>query len=59
MIITKIFPVAIRSAARFGWRGFCAYDFGERLESLRILLKNLEFFAYPASMQGVQKKGRV
>ncbi len=34
-------------------------DFGEWLESLGLLWKHLEFFAYPASMQGMQKKGRV
>ncbi len=34
-------------------------DFGKKLEVLRLLLKNLEFFAHTASMQCVQKKGRV
>ena len=34
-------------------------DFGKKLAVLRLLLKNLEFFAHTASMQCVQKKGRV
>ena len=39
--------------------GLRCSDFGEKLESLKILLENLEFFAPPASMQEVQKKVRV
>ncbi len=54
-----VFSTAIQPTARGGLPVASACDFGERLESLRILLKNLEFFAHTASMQCVQKKGRV
>ncbi len=51
--------VSVNITARFGRLVSAAYDFGEMLESLGLLLGNLEFFAYPAFMQDVQKKGRV
>ena len=56
--IIKI-STAIQPTARGGLLLSFACDFGERLESLGLLWKHLEFFAYPASMQGMQKKGRV
>ncbi len=49
----------MQSTARGGLLLSFASDFGERLESLGLLWNCLEFFAYPTSMQGMQKKGRV
>ncbi len=37
----------------------CCSDFVEKLEGLSFCLEHLGFFAHAASMQYVQKKGRV
>ncbi len=57
--VINITSIVIQSTARGGLLLSFASDFGERLEILGLLWKHLEFFAYPASMQGMQKKGRV
>ena len=57
--MTSTISDAIQLTARGGLLLPSACDFGEWLESLGLLWKHLEFFAYPASMQGMQKKGCV